>query len=363
MIHKTPQNEIDTYYQSTALNQSRLKLLLSGIEFFKNSGSSSELYFQEKDSFITGSGVDCLLTSTKEDFENRFYISKLKNKPSDLVKSIINMAFDNMKNTLGEVKDMQTSPSPTYILQACNAHNYQPGYKDSTKVSKICEYSEYWEELRKSEGKTILSVEEYNLILKIESSFRSGSKTSPYFLPTSGKNCDIFYQKPLYFTYKGVQCKALPDIIVVRHFDDYSTIEIVDIKTTAYHPIDFPIPLRKYRYDIQAAWYKKAVESNKDVLGVQEDDEIKEVCFLVDSTLFPRNPIKYICNDELLNIGEFGRNQLKANNILVKPKIKGFAELVDEYIYYEKQGWIRDKRLDSQKGVLELNWDGIIENK
>jgi hypothetical protein len=40
--------------------------------------------------------------------------------------------------------------------------------------------------------------------------------------------------------------------------------------------------------------------------------------------------------------------------------MKGFDNLISDYVYYQEQGWVQDKRLDKNNGVLEINWDGII---
>ena len=78
---------INDYYNSGRISQSKLKLLLLGPKKFVERRDSS-LYFEEKESLIIGSAVDCLLTQSEE-FEKDYYISSLEEKPSDIIKSIL----------------------------------------------------------------------------------------------------------------------------------------------------------------------------------------------------------------------------------------------------------------------------------
>ena len=97
-VYITPQSEIDKYFESENLNQSRLKSLEQGLSKFLDTEklTDKELYYGENKSFIKGSAVDCLLTGEEGKFEDLYYISDIETKPSDTEMSIINMVFDDI---------------------------------------------------------------------------------------------------------------------------------------------------------------------------------------------------------------------------------------------------------------------------
>ena len=76
MIYTTPQSEVDAYFESTAISNSKLKLILKGMEEYnKVEWEEKKLYYEEKGFMIVGNGVDVLLTQGKESFKEQFYVS------------------------------------------------------------------------------------------------------------------------------------------------------------------------------------------------------------------------------------------------------------------------------------------------
>lgn len=356
----TGKDEIEKYYKDPSLNQSRLKTLLKGMESFKNANSSSELYFEENESFLIGSAVDALLTGTAEDFNDTYYVPENGQKPSDTVMSIINQVYDETKR-LGVLPENVGSLSlyVGYVIQSCIKHDYYSTYKDETRIKKIIDCEYYWESLKKAEGKTVLSQEQYDKVKGIVDSLKASPFTSKYF--TEGSDRRVYYQKPLYFTHRGVKCKALPDMIICYLENGIVTsIEIIDIKTMAGYTTNFPLSLRKYRYDIQAAWYSMALLYNLKLFGIVNDNHVKILPFkfIVESTTNIGNPVLFGLTKDLITIGRMGRAELRANSILVKTKIRGFESLIDEYLYYEKHGLERPMSINTE--VVELEWDGIF---
>lgn len=356
----TKENEIDKYYQNPALNQSRLKLLLKGMEAFKNSSTDTELYYEEKESFLIGSAVDCKLTSNQEEFDSHYYVSQNEDKPSDSVMSIINMVFDKCPKGLRETLELNNLQD--LILQAVVEHKYYSNLTDQVRINKILAFSKYFDDLKFSEGKQVLSKDQSDLVNKISESFKSSPVTSDYF--KSSRTKKVFYQQPIYFVHKGVKCKALLDIFIMEidSTGKCTSVEVIDIKTMSGSVGNFPSSFKKYRYDIQAAWYMLAVQ-NFIKKEYSFDIKIKPFKFLVESTTYTNGPVVFELTDKALNIGANGRKQLMANGILVKPEVLGYEQLIDDYIYYERQGWKQDRLLDVNNGVLKLGWDKIETEK
>ena len=238
---------VEDYYTNPAISQSQLKLLLGPDPSIFNTIQEPDLYFEEKKHFIIGNGVDMQLTRPIEEFNQKFHISNLQNKPSDTIKSIVNQVYDETKrlNILTENVGPITNYR-SYILEACDSHNYQPNWKTETRIAKIIETWEYWEDLKAAEGKVVLSQEENGLISQIVMSIRTNPTTSKYF--ETSKDVEISDQLAIYFSYCGIDCKALLDRVIIDHIN--KTIQPIDFKTMGDQTIYFPKSLRQRRYDI-----------------------------------------------------------------------------------------------------------------
>lgn len=355
---------VDTYYEYPAISQSQLKLLLGPDPSIFNTIQEPDLYFEEKKYFLIGDGVDMQLTRPIEEFNQKFHISNLQNKPSDTIKSIVNQIFDLVKEEVGQLADKGVLRDHTSkILDSCNDHNYQPNWKTETRITKIVEAWEYWEDIKAAEGKVVLSQEENDLISQIVMSIRTNPATSKYF-ERDTNFVEILDQYSIYFNYEGIECKALLDRIIVDHKN--KTIQPIDFKTMGDQTLYFPKSLRQRRYDIQAAFYTEALKSKK----VYETYEILPFKFIVESTINPGNPLVFTCSSELLDIGKNGRQPYK---LCDKPyisteyitymkfdEIKGFHQLIEDYKWYMENEFEKSRKIVEAQGEFQLDWNGII---
>ena len=251
-------------------------------------------------------------------------------------------------------------------MLACNDHNYQPNWKTETRVAKIVEAWEYWEDLKAAEGKVVLSQEENDLISQIVMSIRTNPTTSKYF--ETSKDVEILDQLAIYFSYCGIDCKALLDRVIVDHKN--KTIQPIDFKTMGDQTIYFPKSLRQRRYDIQAAFYTEALKSKKEY----ETYKILPFKFIVESTINPGNPLVFTCSQELLRIGQFGApktylygkivsegyDHMSEYKSMVTLEIKGFHQLIEDYKWYMEKDFETKKEIVESQGEFQLDWNGII---
>jgi len=221
----TPQEKIDEYFEKNSLSQSTLKKLEKGIDSFLLDQNKEEDTVQKENlGFLIGSAVDCILTGEEGQFDDNYYVSEIDKKPSDVEMNIIKMVFNQalVENDLETLEpDSCLSVNHVkYIKEAIEYFNWQARWKMDTKISKIIEVGEeYFQDLKKAYGKQILSVEQRLLIENIVESLRSNIRTKDYFdrdTFTSVKTVDIYYQLPIFFTYKGLECKALLDMVIVH---------------------------------------------------------------------------------------------------------------------------------------------------
>lgn len=365
---------VENYFDSSALSQSKLKLLLSDPRLF-HSVKEPSLYYEEKKHFIIGSGVDCIITEGQETFEEKYHVSQLENKPSDTVKSIVNLVFDRIID-LKLSKIGCISIYKQEVLSACNEHEYQARWRDELRVNKICESYEYWEDLKAAYGKQVISAEEYATISRIVMSLKTSEATAPYFIAEKREKVDVFYQLPIYFTYEGEACKALLDMVIVDHLE--KVIVPIDIKTMGEKSFYFPKALRKRRYDIQAAFYTEALPKWMAEKGWQSY-KIASFKFMVESTVDEGVPLIYTLHKSLLHIGKYGRPLIGLQGGVFSPpekegeegkvvpveygKIKpmlGFHQLINLYKYYVEKGFDQEIRVRENKSELLIDWDGII---
>lgn len=342
MIVRPSEKEVQDYIQSSALNQSKLKLLLVSAQAFQEV-KEPELFFEEKEHFLIGKGVDDYITMGKEYFENNYHVG-LPTKPSAVIMSIVHQLFATRDS------DDWFSISPEIMLSVIDAHNYQPNWKVETKVKKISEEGEqYWNDLVFSEGKTVLSVEQYGKVEYIVQQILTHRFTK--YLFEENENTDIYYQLPIYFVEKDIQCKALLDMVVVDH--ELKEIRPYDIKTIGDYSKNFDYQTKKRRYDIQAAWYQIALSfwANENFPNY----EITAFSFIVASTTKQCDSLVFHASADFLNTGQFGYASvyfIEENDELKEYSVehKGIDQLLQEYKWHEENGWELDYESEMAEG-------------
>jgi len=379
--------EVQEYYLSEALSQSKLKRLLGDISSFQKEEDSSAEHF------IIGSAVDCLLTSTQEVFEQEYHISKVEKLPSDAVVRILGYVYEDLLSDYAEHLEVitgQEEPLPvtpfvefvgelktweSYILDACLKEDWNRTWGAAAKLKNIVEPGEeYFKELCLAKGKKILSVTQFNTIHTIVDTLKSHPRTSRFFDRDSFMelpNVTIYYQFATYFEYRGVQCKALLDMVVVVRDSEGRIVSItpIDLKTMNGNTFYFPNSVRSRRYDIQAAWYTLALHQHFAI--PEGSDIIRPFLFVVESTSYQGKPLVFQADKSLLQMGRNGRKAVylidtnlftqDAQNTVLAWEVKGFEQLLDLYLYHIENGFREEKEVqEAGLNPLVINWDGIV---
>lgn len=386
MVYVTPQNEIDKYFESENLSQSTLKPLLQGLDkYLNNQKEEKELYYEEKGSLVIGSAVDCILTGEEGKFDDIYYVSQIEKKPSDAEMSILNMIFDDMLTHYPQGPYKTLDQYPGLIQASVDFHGWQKNWKPETRIQKIIDCGmEYFEDLKLALGKQVIDSQQMFIIHSICESLRTNRVTKSFFDREQYEKfigIDVYYQLPIYFEYRGLPCKALLDMLFVfknTETEEVTSVLPVDLKTMAGLTVNFgTMGFRNFRYDIQAAWYTEALRSPSstitNIIGDNSNLFIHNFKFVVESTITQGTPLVYEVTDEVLHIGKYGRPGVNTVDldilfsqeevyqpISIVKEVKGFEFLIDEYLYYQENGWERDKRIPGS-GVLKLGWEGIIE--
>lgn len=368
----TPQADITAYFESDALSQSTLKGLLKGFDGHM-AEQSKEAPATDPEHFIIGSAVDCILTGEHGEFNKQYYTSTLEKKPSEAEVAIIQQVFDEL-----DANDVTVDlPLEGYLemlvvaIQDQGWYNGKPGDKRINNL--IDKGSPYFEDLKNGQGKQIISGEQANKIDTIVNSLKTNRRTKRFFdrkgqsqFPSTH---EFYYQLPIYFKYKGHDCKALLDLVVVIR-DEEGNIQKIhpyDLKTMHGNNKYFLSSLKQRRYDIQAVWYTNALEVYFDV----SRELIMPFTFIVESTSFVGRPLIFELTPDLLKIGQEGRPAVSIidTNLydgskdvtqvqLIKP-IQGIDQLMEDYEYYVEDGWREDKDVQEVDGYFKLDWEGF----
>lgn len=405
MLIQTSKEEINRYYENSAMNQSLLKKLMKGPAAFIAAQQEPEqkLYYEEKGHFIIGKAVDCFITEGQEEFEKLYFTTKAGNKPSPKIMSIIKYAFDRLIEQYNTIQDELVFETPQWNIllhNSCTINEYflnraKPIWEEDGRlqtIKKDTNYITYLKSLLDAQGKQILSEDESNIVSGIIMSLTTHPYIKDYFNPIN-ENVDIIMQLPIYFTYKWDEkievydeelgeiekdeeheedCKGLLDVCIIDH--NAKTIQPIDIKTGAGEPFWFISQLNQFDYQIQAKYYSLALEQwkNKILLGQYEsllkDYTILPFKFIVESTniALQGNPLVFVCTEQLLDLGLNGRPEMIVrlendlfNDYIVYHEIKGIKQLFSDYVYYKENGF--NKRREIKEGNhFNLDYHGAI---
>lgn len=244
MNYYTDLETLKNYRDSPDISQSFLKRVLS----------NNTKEFKETIPMLLGSYVDCLLSSPhlKEDL----FIDDLDKRPSETIRGFLIQLGDILLSTessIGELKDHKD-----LVIQIARDANYNSKWGDEAIWNAIeKDGSNYWEFLLKSNGKSILTKEEKELSNRVVSLTLDHHVTGKYFIEQP--NVDKYFQKDIYWTYNGLNCKGLIDLLIVEH--ETKSIYLIDIKSTTVSSIEEWFRICKSKnYPFQLAFYKEGVE-------------------------------------------------------------------------------------------------------
>lgn len=378
MIIRPDKTKVEDYFNSPAINQSRLKLLPKGVDYFNSVREESEaevMFYEEKTHFILGHAAEMKLQNGIQDFEDAYHMSDIP-KPSDKLMSITQQFFD-IQSRIKEPNEpfplLTDDRIKSDIANCIDFHQYYPKWTMDVKVNKVrTECTDYYNDLILAFGKQILDLDEATTIEAIVNSLQRSNRTSRFFNEEETPDIDYYYQLPIYFTYLGVECKILIDILEVNHIS--KSLKVIDIKTLGDFTLRFPSSMRKFRYDFQVAFYTIGVNRWKNTLTEIADYKIQNPEFIVETTKlgFQGNPLVFTCSDQLIDIALYGRKLLSTSehyddrNMLVSQPIQtselfGVIETVELYKWHLENGFEVDKLVRENQSKLLLDWEGIVK--
>lgn len=379
MIFRPSKEAVEGYFDSPVMSQSRLKLLPKGVDTFNASQDETEaetMFYEEKSYFILGQAAELKIQCGIGQFKDTYHMSDVK-KPSDTLMSITQQIFDLQTRGKEPSEPFLLLNDPNVhedIITAIEFHNYQPRWGRDVKLTKIkIECMEYYNDLINSFGKQILDLDESTIVDNIVSSWTNHPRTSKYFKDIDG--IDYYYQLPIYFTYMGVEFKALLDILEIDHTN--KTLRVLDLKTFGDFTIRFPSSIRKFRYDFQVAFYCIAVEEWAKSLPEYKLYTVVMPKFIVETTKPGKqgNPLVFECSRSLMQLALHGRRMIDNTEYIndsgklisghqVTNEIYGINDTVELYKWHLENSFEVDKSVyiaDEFNRPLVVDWEGVAK--
>jgi hypothetical protein len=366
MIYRGTTAMIKEYEENPAINQSAIKLILSKGMYAFLTGQytfteDDELYYEEKKHFILGKGVDVRLTLGDEAFDEQFHTAIMMKKLGPKPMSAVKRTFDDVSSKYASETILPLKYYMEELHKACNAEEYfmnraKPNAKEDSRVLGLIgdegDAAKYWQDLKDACGKQVISQEEKEIINGIELSFLNHPNTAKYFQMGESATVDILYQIPLYWEYLGIILKSLPDMVMINH--ERKIIKGVDIKTIGDSVLNFHKAAKLRRYDIQASFYRTAIESSRKHISnyigkdVTDYEVAEDFTFLVESTKRWGFPIPFIMGMELLTTGWRGS---------ADGSLYGWMDALVKYKKWEEVDFSIEKMLAPYNGRLEMGSD------
>jgi hypothetical protein len=206
----------------------------------------------------------------------------------------------------------------------------------------------------KNNDKPIISFEEYTIAEKIINSFRQDEFVKQYMSNTSTESIEYFNELPILWEIvlgdKKVELKSKLDKVIVNHTD--KTIQPIDFKTTGDNVTKFKKSYIQLKYYYQAAMYLAALSYKQYKEKWLEDYTILPFKFIVETTELKNigKPLIFEVPFEEASIATQNKGLYKVGFTV----IKGWIELLEDLIWYQENGFEKNREYVSNGGKYEL---------
>lgn len=211
----------------------------------------------ETSSLTFGSAVDCLLTDGEDAFRERFFVADFPNIPDSIIR-IVKVLFDSNQE---QHRNLDFIPDRE-VIQCASMFDYQNNWKPETRAKVIKEKGEeYYSLLYLTNGRVLLSTDEYHDVLQCVEELRTNNRTESYFSDSPfDEDVEKVFQLKFKAEYEGQEVRCMFDELIVDHAN--KEIYLIDLKTTGHPEEEFEKSFVAWRYDIQAKLYTYILREN-----------------------------------------------------------------------------------------------------
>lgn len=290
-------------------------------------------------SLTFGSMVDTMLTDGMDAFNNRFFVASFP-KITDTLASIATRLYNEYKEKHTHIYDIADMD----ILNLLNEVQYQTRWKDTTRIQDViskCE--EYYNQLLLSDGKELVSQEDYQDCLNCIHSLQESESTKFYFSPNSPwDSTKRYYQLKFKGSYNNINLRCMADLIIVNY--ENKTIIPCDLKTSSHMEYDFYKSFTQWMYYIQAQLYWYIIRQNLDADPYFKDFKLLNYRFIV-------------INKKSLNplVWEYPDTQTITDSEYGNIKCRNWRNIVTELDYYLNNNSL------TPKGIISNGVNNIVE--
>ena len=316
----------NTYREDKALSYSTLS------RFSKEGFHKIDTLFEQisTPSLSFGSLVDTL-TLSPEEFDDKFLVANTT--LDEDAATIVKIIYDNFKDQFQHFLQIPI----VQVSQMAKQNGFWPADKwaDNARYNGLLkkgDISGYYDFLRESDGKTVITSEQYQDALKCVQSLKTSEATRFYFADNEINHpIQRYYQLKFKFNHNGVDYRSMLDLVVC----DYTNKKIypVDLKTSSSPEDEFYKSFIKWNYQLQGRLYAKNLKDNLLRDDFFKDFEVKNYTFIVinkntltpltwrfndtftDGTLYYGKNKQIVCKDPF-DIGD------ELNYYLTHPEIK-----------------------------------------
>lgn len=310
----------DVYRQDPAYSYSTLA------KFQREGFNNLSTLFDRVDSpsLTYGSLVDCLITGSKDEFDERFLVADFPELADSRIKVIKSVYLRTMGNVPWE-----QIPDDVFN-SAIEENQFQMNWKAETRIKVIRECGkEYYDLLTVSDSKTLISNEVYNDALKAVDALKTSSATKEYFADNDPFNDDVerCYQLKFKGTFEGYSVRCMSDVLYCSHINKF--VCPIDLKTSSHKEWDFYKSFIDWRYFIQAQLYWYIIRQNMDKSEVFKNYKLLNYRFVVVNNQIdqPKVPLTW----------EFSETQSELPFVYGRNEVPNWRDLVRTLDSYLKQ--------------------------
>lgn len=288
---------------------------------------------EEAEHFRKGKSLDCLITSPE------LWVEEFSVIDIDRPTGKMNTFIHNL---------------PNHISRTSAINEYKDAYEKADykiNIEKVVSY--LWDDPRNRQfflkkkvigSKLLLTKSEYKDVLSAKRELERNEKFIKWF--RSSDTLRVETQKPIYFKYRGIDCKGLLDSLV---WDDTNKIVYpVDLKSTGKPTIFFEQSFIQYGYFRQAAFYTEAVHQY-----LQENNLYYTIYpfqfVVVEIKEYPKmGPIIWETSEKDIDCGMNG-------GFIKDTFYKGINQLIDDYKWHKEHDlWEYTREVYLANQILKL---------
>ena len=264
----------NTYREDKALSYSTLS------RFSKEGFHKIDTLFDQisTSSLQFGSLVDTL-TLSPEEFDDKFLVVNitLDEDTATIIKSI----YDNFKDQFQHFLQIPI----VQVSQIAKQNGFWPADKwsDNARYNGLLkkgDVNQYYGFLRESDGKTVITSEQYQDALKCVQALKTSEATRFYFADNVPNHpVQRYYQLKFKHNFRSIDYKCMADLILV----DYTNKKIypVDLKTSSSNEDEFYKSFIKWNYFIQSKLYYRIIRECLLKDEFFKDFELEDYTFIV----------------------------------------------------------------------------------